>query len=243
MANKTIKTKYGTVINVQGLSPEQVAKVRQTAEGNGAYGGKGVALADAMRKKIKKTPTTPTTPADPANADIGVDVNAGAVDEDAIAASAPELLGQDDLLADAGKVRDANYAYLSRDFATNKAKELEDKKQELANRGIPLSGDPNSPYGSAIQQIENKYSDLDFQARNQSIAGGNESISTLSNASIGANQAFIKNVLGLTEAELTKYGIDKQMLATLKKIEADKAKGNSGGGGNGVVVGGNAPGF
>ena len=268
---KTIKTKYGTVLNVDGLSAEQVARVRQTAEGNGAYGGKGAALADALRKENDKkkakpnradpvtspqaadpvatnpTTTTPETPAD-AGIDVGTDPKKSAVDENAILAQAPTLFGSEDLLAEAAKARDANYAYLSRDFASNKATQIENKKQELANRGIPYSDDPNSPYGKAIKQIETQFADLDMQARNQSISGGNETINTLSTASTNANQAFMKNVLGLTDAELTKYGIDQDTLTKLRNIAAQKEIANkkqagSGNQGSNISIGGNAPGF
>lgn len=289
MANKVIRTRYGTVINVEGLTPEQIAKVKNTAEAGGSYGGKGASLADAMRKEAAKkaktgggaTQNTQTTQqggqqllqapsnlrgqarkdwykahgqidnstplAGTATTDAGVDVNAGAVDEDAVMAAAPQVFGAEDLQGEVKAAQDANYAYLSRDFASNKATDIENKKQELANRGIPYSDDPNSPYGKAVREIETRYSDLDMQAKNQAIAGGNETIQTLSGASIGANQAFIKNVLGLTEAELTKYGIDKDTLTKLKNIQAQKEIANkkaSGGGGSGdsnVVIGGDAP--
>jgi hypothetical protein len=320
MANKTIKTKYGTVINVQDLTPEEIAKVKNAAEAGGSYGGKGAALADAMRKeKAKKASapkradgattqqtqggatlqqapanlrgkarddwykargqkdartflagnqnpvqanpvgTSPITETDPASrGDAGLNVgdaqdpnqtsgNQGAVDEDKVLAGLPQVFGAQDLLAEKQKALDANYAYLSRDFGKNKATEIENKKQELANRGIPYSDDPNSPYGKAIREIDTRYSDLDVQARNQAIAGGNETLNTLSGISIGANQAAMKNFLGLTEAELSKYGIDQDTMTKLKNIAAQKeiaAKRNSGGGGdNGsnVVIGGDAP--
>lgn len=56
MAKKFITTKYGTKINVEGLTPEQIARVRTTAEGKGAYGAKGAALANEIRKRNKQQP-------------------------------------------------------------------------------------------------------------------------------------------------------------------------------------------
>jgi hypothetical protein len=46
---KFITTKYGTKIDITGLSQDQIKKVRSTAEDKGAYGAKGAALADKMR--------------------------------------------------------------------------------------------------------------------------------------------------------------------------------------------------
>lgn len=56
---KFITTKYGTKINVTGLSPEQIARVKSTAQDRGAYGTKGAALADAMRKRNQKREAAP----------------------------------------------------------------------------------------------------------------------------------------------------------------------------------------
>ena len=79
---KFITTKYGTKINVEGLTPEQIAKVRSTAEDKGAYGAKGAALADSFRKQAAK-PAAPAAPAGAAPAqgiDTGVDPNTGQID-------------------------------------------------------------------------------------------------------------------------------------------------------------------
>lgn len=328
----TYKTKYGTTLNLSGLTPEQIAKVKQTAEGNGAYGTKAASMADAMRKAGATQPNRPPgvvqnrpgapmvgtagagtgtpTPVDaqigagqvgtdagfngqatnaaaqpaanggatqaasgmtqqaPPNlrgaaraawyasqgqssnpADVGIQVGSGsnsAIDENAIMGGAPKLFGADDLLGEAGKVRDANYAYLSRDFAQNKATEIENKKQELANRGIPYSDDPNSPYGKAIREIDTRYSDLDAQARNQAIAGGNDTISTFSNAAKGNFDSFLSGVLGLTDAELKNKGLnqaDIQQLRALKSNERIARLRSAGSGGSNISVSDNAPGW
>ena len=249
MAN-TIKTKYGTVINVGGLTPEQIAQVRQVAEGKGAYGTKGAALADALRKKNSSTPkTTNPKQTTPAAADVGIDVNAGAIDENKVSENLPQLYGAEDLTGQADKTRDANYSYLTRDFAKNKDLEIQAKKQELANRGIPYSDDPSSPYGQAVAAIDQKYSDLDSQARNQSIATGNATISTLGGLAQGNYSAMLGGLLGMTDAELKKYGIDQDTMTKLKSIAAEKqiaaqkAKQSGGGSGSNVTIGGTPPGY
>jgi hypothetical protein len=80
---KTIVTRYGTKINVDGLTPEQIAKVRQTAEGKGAYGKKGAALASTFQKQnAKATPAAPTTgtPGAPTSQAPSLGINAGSGD-------------------------------------------------------------------------------------------------------------------------------------------------------------------
>lgn len=96
---KSITTKYGTKINVEGLTPEQIEKVRKTAEDKGAYGDKGKALADEMRKRNnskrdpapgkdpgqkpdsgpqKDPPTVVVSPIEPVN--LGIKPGVGTID-------------------------------------------------------------------------------------------------------------------------------------------------------------------
>lgn len=87
-----ITTKYGTKINVTGLTPEQVTKVRTTAEANGAYGAKGAALASTFQKKnaaasaASAQPAAPAAPAAPApeqattGPELGVNGKTGGID-------------------------------------------------------------------------------------------------------------------------------------------------------------------
>ena len=64
MAKQTITTKYGTRIDVTGLSPEQIKRVRSVAEDKGAYGSKGAALAKELQSRIAAPAAqTPTPPA------------------------------------------------------------------------------------------------------------------------------------------------------------------------------------
>ena len=109
--------------------------------------------------------------------------------------------------AEAEKVRQARYSTLTRDFAQKKTEAIENKKRELANRGIPYSEDPNSPYQKAFKNIEQNFADMDAQAQEQAMAGGNETIATLSGASTSAYAAFMQGMLGMTDAELKKLGM------------------------------------
>jgi hypothetical protein len=71
---KFITTKYGTKINVEGLTPKQIAKVRTTAEGKGAYGAKGAALAQELRKRNETKATTGGNTTEGVQGDPGIPI-------------------------------------------------------------------------------------------------------------------------------------------------------------------------
>jgi len=275
---KTITTKYGTTIDVTGLNPKQVERVRSVAEDKGKYGTKGRALAETLRKQAiasgaptsggsdsnepydpsKGAPTDPApgpssappTPAfDPGLGEFHGKRRGAFEDPNALFNAAPKIPGAQDLIGEIGKVRDANYAYLSRDFARNKQQEITDTEQDLADRGIPFDPNPNSLYGKTMAQLQTRYGDMDSQARQQSIIGGDNSFSTLVGAGKTANDAFYQGIFGLTDAELTKYGIDKDVAVKLKQIQAAKEAARQRGSGTppppedkSPLIGGIAPG-
>ena len=250
----SITTKYGTKINVSGLSPEQIARVRSMAEDNGAYGAKGAALANSLRKRgTGGANAGDMAGATEDNVSLGInDINKGNGvfdNPDDVWANAPKIPGADDLQGEVDKVRDANYNYITKDYATSKAREIEDKKQELAERGIPMDPDPNSLYGRSLAEIDKHYQSLDDQARNQAIIGGDATLTTQVNAGKTANDAFMNAVLGMSDRELALYGLNKNFKAQMAQIKAQKNTGGGGGGGGGgtpdtsPIIGGSAPGF
>lgn len=237
---KTIVTKYGTKINVDGLSGEQIARVRSMAEDNGPYGKKGAALADSFRKG-KGGKSGGSRSAKPAS----TLTNAGDFNNpDNFWTKVPKIYGQEDLEGGIQQVQDANYNYITKDYANQETQELEAAKQELANRGIPLDPNPNSLYGRTIAQIQNKWQGARDQARNQAIAGGDQSLQTRVGASATANQAFLQGWFGLSDQELKRYGIDKDYSAKMAAIRKTRSGGGGGGGGGGGdIITGRAPGY
>lgn len=262
-----ITTKYGTKINVTGLTPDQISKVRSTAEDRGAYGTKGAALASQFQKQNTKiTPTkqippgqttgtavpgvpavaaqpgmtgatggTGTNPAgtgqtpasafggavnpnDPTYKAPGFDVNSYTPNLSGM----PTLPGGGDVVADAAKNRDAAYAYLTKDNAQNKSRELAAAKQELAQRGIPLDPSPDSLYGRTLQQIENKYQGLDDQAKQQSFSMGQTALSTEADVQKSAVDSFLTGAGLVSDAQLKALGIDEQTIIALRQIQASK---------------------
>lgn len=346
---KTITTKYGTKINVSGLTPEQIERVRSVAEDKGAYGTKGATLADELRKRnaAKQEATQPVTPPAPSaptpsgpevppnqedpkqyepipikGEDSGVDKKTGVIDPNK---AVPTVTGaiqddtnknfamnnpgvQTDALGNTQQIvfdpvtgqtsinktaggaltsannafmgaandftqnsqsarlaaQDAAYNYITRDYASQKAREIDAAKQELSNRGIPIdAGNPNSLYSRTLSDIEKKYQGMDDQAKNQAITQGNQTyatnagvVGTLGGTLQGQNPTFtafqggqsnigegLLNLISvMSDADLKKYGIDKDV--ELKKLAIRKS-GSSGGGAadTSPVFAGNAPGF
>jgi len=247
---QTITTKYGTKIDITGLTPEQVTKVRSMAEDKGAYGAKGAALADTFRKKNSTTKTTTnTTTTDTNAASSGIDAKTGGFDNpDDVLANMPDVPGSKDLSADVTAARDAAYNYATQYNKSDKSQELENAKQELAQRGIPIDPTPGSLWSKTIEGIDRKYQSLDDQAKNQAIAQGNQILSTESGVAATASDQFLKAILGMSDADLKRYGINKDYQAKMQAIAAQKRSGgggSSGGGGGSTdpVIGGQAPGF
>lgn len=239
----SIKTKYGTVINTSGLSPDQIAKVREVAEGNGAYGAKGRALADSYRKRntAKTTPTPETTnptTTPTATPNAGITPVGGAINPAEMFASAQANWNDDRAKQLRDEAQNAAYSFTTRDYATQKQQELADLEQQMAQRGIPF--DPNNPdslYGKNKSAIDKKYADMEYQAKNLAIQQGNQLYQTETQTNQGAFDSFINAALGMSQADLAKYGIDQNMIAEAKRLKAQKeaarlaAAGRGGGGG------------
>lgn len=164
------------------------------------------------------------------------------------------------------QAQDATYGYITKNYDRNKARDIEAKKQELANQGIPFSADPNSRWQKELGGINENYQSLDDQAHMQAITAGNQTYatnvgavgtlgSTLSSQTPSftafqggqSNQgAALMSLLGtISQADLAKYGIDKDFAAKLKQIAAAKSAGGGGGAedSSGPIIGGSAPGF
>lgn len=233
---KFITTKYGTKINVEGLSPEQVAKVRSTAEDKGAYGAKGAALANQFRKKNKKNPveTTPTV-SDPSKADPTVE-DAGTkgtgdtyktVDsflesvfsdfKDLDLSGAPKILSSDDFGAARQSVYDSVYASNTKNLDRDRQRDLEATKQELANRGIPINFGGDDLYSKSVGSVNERYDQRDLDARNAANMQADQSLSTMANVNNTAYNAFMNTATSEFESQLATAAAASGALETLIK--------------------------
>lgn len=322
------KSKYGTSIDISGLTPEQIKRVQSTAQDKGAYGTKAIALADSFRKaKPKATTPTTTTPGAVGGApDLGINSKTGTVDPtkatgaiyDATVGDTTKnfnlnnpgtqvdasgntrsiemdpVTGQTKIIDKGGASRtaaetaftnavtglgtdgrktaqDATYNYLTRYDATDKAREMEDAKQELAIRGIPIDPSKDSLWSKTLEGIERKYNDRRDQANNQALLAGNQvystnvgAVNTLGATLAGQSPAFtafqgaqsqvapamldtLKTIVGF---DAQRYQVDKQYKAEMDRIAVQRlaaskvGSGGGGGGGDGgspFIIGGEAP--
>ena len=142
----------------------------------------------------------------------------------------------------------AYYGQLTAGLDQQKAQAYNDKKQELANRGIPVG---SQAFDSEMNRFDKSWSDQFQNAKNQAVTAGAQlglqSIPVLgSAASSGFFGATPQQVSGNYDfnsifAMLEKAGVDKASLDLAKK------KLNQGGGGGAAAstpfIGGAAPGF
>ena len=215
-------SKKGTVINIpDGLNEKQIAKIKARADEG--YGTDAQRIATQLGKKAGKGDTT--TGGDSAAGDSTTTTQTTGVSQetrDAIDAflrrgieglglpdfsGAPKVLGTDDFKAERQSVYDSQLALGTRRFEEDKARELEARKQELAERGIPLNfeGDPNNPnnlYGRAIGDINRSWDRKYEDARNIANTAAGQEVTNLVNANATANQQFINQALGGYNAKL-----------------------------------------
>lgn len=89
---------------------------------------------------------------------------------------------------DRKSAEDATYSTLTQYYDRDQAREMEDQKQELANRGIPYdpaaAQDPNSKnlYGRTIGGISQKWQGLKDDASQKAVVAGNQAYATTSAA-------------------------------------------------------------
>lgn len=142
------------------------------------------------------------------------------------------------------KATDATYSTLTKYYDRDKAKELEDQKQELAMRGIPYdpaaANDPNTKnlYGRTIGAIDQKYQAYKDDATNRAFLAGEESFKNTSNArnaAIGAATGAASyfggnygnysndNNISLADQEKDLLTLGAQQYATKYGVDAQKA--------------------
>lgn len=278
MAN-SITTKYGTKINTAGLTPEQIARVRATAEDNGAYGAKGTALANQLRKRAGATPgATPgqdNRAQDPGTKGLGD--TATTVDDfleglfkgmkPLDLSGAPKILGAEDLAASRQGVYNSIYQQNTQDLQQNRERDLEQQKQELANRGIPLNFGGEDLYSRSVADVNKRYDTLDLNARNAANVGADQSLVAQASVNKTAQDAFLANATEQFNSQLNaattggnvlqtlmqKFGISREEAqAALERKSREKiariGAARSGGSGGapadtGPIIGGDAPGL
>jgi hypothetical protein len=93
------------------------------------------------------------------------------------------------MLADRQRIEDQVFASLTRDTDMQYGREKASLEQNLYNRGIPYSNDPNSEYQKMMGDLNRRYDDIKMNAKNQAVQmGGDEWTRTF-----GINEQLIAN--------------------------------------------------
>lgn len=85
--------------------------------------------------------------------------------------------GADSLEANRGKVEDAVYKRLTKNVDYRQGLEKQDVEQQLANRGIPYSNDPNSQYQQQMKDFNDRYDTIRADAMNSAVVSGGDEYS------------------------------------------------------------------
>lgn len=174
---------------------------------------------------------------------------------------APKLLGDGDLEKLRQENQDALYAEDARFLDRNRARDLEEKKQELADRGISYNPeaefDPNSKdlYGRTIGAVNENYSKEQQAALARARTGADQRLGVQSAANIAARNSFADNAAksyygqldainsgnSLLQTMMNKYGIDQETAQRILDRKSNerltkmgiRARGGGGSGGGG----------
>lgn len=181
---------------------------------------------------------------------------------------APKLMTDEDFQSERKSLEDSIYGQNTQYNDRNRARDLEETRQQLAERGIPFDPaavyDPNTKnlYGKTLGTLNEKYEGLDRTARDNarttasSLAAQEQQVNTNSyNAWVDSASQAAKSQIdalnagsGLVQTLVTKYGMslaDAQALADRKSREKIAKLGLSkiGGGGNNSGSGSSGAGF
>ena len=202
-------SKKGTTINIpDGIDPKQIAKIK--ADADGGYGTRAQQTADQLGGKR------------PGRTKPGATKVPIISDRDELLSKIPNFAA---FKAGVDEAAQGSYDFATRDFDRDEARKLEAAKQEMAERGIPYNPaaandrNTNDLYGRTVGGISQQYQDARLDARNSAYSHALDA----GLSAYGTNvNAFVQGALGADQNTLTKYGIDKDMLAKLKAIQAEK---------------------
>lgn len=130
----------------------------------------------------------------------------------------PKVLSSDDITTQRKQIYDASYADQTKNLDRDQARQLEQQKQELADRGIPYTpGDPNSGYGKAIQGINEQFQGYRQTAENNAQLTADQRLSTLVTANKEASDQFLQSALARFNARLNSAATATNALDVLMK--------------------------
>jgi len=179
---------------------------------------------------------------------------------------APKILSTEDLSTARNQVWDSIYRQNTKDLDRQKALRMEETKQELAQRGIPIDFGDNNLYGRAIGDIDRDFDARDQAARDSANLQADQSLATLTGINNTNRDAFVKSAQAEYQSKLDaastggsvlnvmmqKYNIDRETAQKIldrklaekiakmedktKRAAIQKAGSGGGGGGGGFNV-------
>lgn len=181
---------------------------------------------------------------------------------------APKVMSADDLEKFRQQNQDSLYNEETKYLDRDRARSLEEAKQEMANRGIPYNpaeaANSNSKdlYGRTIGSIDENYRTMQQSAMDRARTGADQRMATQASVNRSAYDAFMNSATSKYNSQLDAANTGNQLLNTLineygmtreeamqkMKIKSDEKiarmmKGGSGGGGGGSGSGDSGGGF
>lgn len=232
---KFYTSKFGTKINIEGLSPEQIQKVKGFADQK--YGDKATVMANTFRKNMGPQAQTggPATDVpraqNPNKTKKGqAGSNLGALGKTGVdnflegifqniqppdISGAPKILTGDDLAASRQSVYDSIYNQNTKNLERNQQRELEQERQMLAERGIPLNAGGEDLYSKTIGGVKERYDSLYNDAANQANIGADQSLAVQAGVNKTAHDAFMEEATNKFNAQLDAATVGGDILKTL----------------------------
>lgn len=233
--------------NKDGLNQRQIDRINFLIRTQKYKPAKVAALVNEFRKKNAANPellngknvgSQDSTPIlDPTSP---VNDKTGEINTPELISDMPKQLNSEEAQR---KAYEANYNFMTKDLEYRKAYDLEQQKQELANRGIPYDpSNTESLYGRTLHGVNSRYDSLYNDAKNQALIAANQTASTNAGIDKGNTESFLQAIGLSSGANQGAYGIKTQKQLEEEKIrlqrEALRKQGSGGGGGGGSSSGG-----
>lgn len=111
------------------------------------------------------------------------------------------------------RIEDSVFQSLTRDLEENRGRDLEQKQQELYNKGIAYSDDPESRYQKELGDIQKRYDRQALEAKGQAVQMGGQEMQRQYGMGLGTHQQGMADVgqfygqdLGVHQQGMADYG-------------------------------------
>lgn len=232
---KFVSSKGTTITYPDGIDPKKLAAIK--ADADNGYGTRAQQTANRLGKNTSTKPADDSVvPGQNGSIDTTIDPNTGKIkDPNAVVNGAPKAFDPNDPYWQ--KIYNDTYNnqddLITEHYGAQKAKDLEDAKQDLADRGIPFTSDVGNPdstnaYDRTLGNVDLKYTGLYNDASKQAQIAAQGVYGTQGQLANQANDQYIQHITGLSNADFLVYKQGEDYKAQLAAINKSK----SGGGGS-----------